>query len=304
MSAKVLIVGYPEESVIRHVVTVAEQLGIPYDFFDLRAFYQNGLMYFSSSPSHNHWLRCHERRYFLEDYSGIYQRTILPASSNMTSDTWSRMRSCYVGLEVMFRSFSGHVVNRPKSGWENMSKPLQMYWLSQHGFRIPPSLSTSSKSDYQAFRDLGSTIYKSNSGNRSIVGRVENVEGERLQFLEHCPVLFQRQIVGKDVRVHVVQNRVFAVEIDSDAIDYRYASYQGTYRHMRPLIKVPPDIGDLCVSYAEEGGVTLAGFDFKVDLDGNWFCLEMNPTPSFESYDHVHRGQIAECLLSYLLSTS
>jgi len=37
-----------------------------------------------------------------------------------------------------------------------------------------------------------------------------------------CPTQFQRYIAGREHRVHVVGDEVFACEVHSDADDYRY----------------------------------------------------------------------------------
>jgi len=242
--------------------------------------------------------------YRISEFSGIYQRLLLPNPSHVGKYQWPKTMSRFVGLSAVLQSTQVNTINRPLCGWENMSKPLQSYFLRQKGFTVPLSLTTSIVSDYKKFRQHGETIYKSNSGVRSIVDNVEKVENERLQFLENCPVLFQRRIVGKDVRIHVVEDSVFAVEIESDAIDYRYYRTKGTYSHMRACESAPQWIMDLCRSYAQERGVVLAGFDFKVDDLGNWYCLEMNPSPGFESYDVVLEGRIGKRVLEFLLGQS
>jgi hypothetical protein len=76
----------------------------------------------------------------------------------------------------------------------------------------------------RAWSEGGSVIYKSASGVRSIVRRVEQEDLPRLERIRWCPTQFQRHVPGTDIRVHVVGRSVFAATIVSDATDYRYAA--------------------------------------------------------------------------------
>jgi hypothetical protein len=300
MAERILIAGYPGDTTTRHVVSVASGHGLDVDYLDLARFHANGELSFSSKAPARTRVRAGNQRYDLSEYAGIYQRLVLPPPRDTSPTKWPKMHARYLALEASLLAWPGRLVNRPLSGWQNMSKPLQAHTLARHGFLTPPALSTANIADYRAFRAQGDTIFKSNSGVRSIVDNVETVEDERLAFLENCPVLFQRLIRGKDVRVHVMDGRAYAVEIDSDAVDYRYVRTRGTYAHMHPNAHVPPDIAERCASYAAAHGVLLAGFDFKVTPGGEWYCLEMNPAPGFEMYDHVLDGLISNHLLEYL----
>src|SRR6266508_5223609 len=304
MSKEILIIGYIGDSTSRHILEVTQGAGVKFSFLHLKDYYSNGyLRHFSSEESRT---RVHAAgvTYWISEFSGIYQRLMLPTPSHVSKRQWPKVVSRFAGLNAALQSTQIKIVNIPQSGWENMSKLLQSYLLMRKGFTVPLSLTTSIISDYQTFRQHGETIYKSNSGVRSIVDNVDEVEKDRLQFLENCPVLFQRRIVGKDVRIHVVDDSVFAVEIESDAVDYRYYRTKGTYSHLRACESCAPQIAELCRSYAKERGIVLAGFDFKVDEAGNWYCLEMNPSPGFETYDHVLEGRIGKRVLEYLLDQS
>ena len=52
--------------------------------------------------------------------------------------------------------------------------------------------------------------------------------------------------------------------------------------------------------YAKSCGVLIAGFDFKVDELEQWYCLEMNSSPRFDSYDGVFGGAIGRALIDLL----
>jgi D-alanine-D-alanine ligase-like ATP-grasp enzyme len=98
--------------------------------------------------------------------------------------------------------------------------------------------------------------------------------------------------------VHVFFGETFAVRIRSDAVDYRYYRTRGSFAKLEPEIELPKAIKSACIEFAAASRVSLAGFDFKIDGEGRWYCLEMNPTPAFESYDRVMEGAIARRILA------
>jgi hypothetical protein len=64
-------------------------------------------------------------------------------------------------------------------------------------------------------------IYKSTSGVRSIVQRLEEADFERLDRIRWCPTQFQVFVPGTNVRVPTIGDRGFATAISSDATDDR-----------------------------------------------------------------------------------
>ena len=293
MKSNGLIIGHIRDSTIAHVRTVAWRLGADVPFVDVGEYVTTGSI--TDATSSNAVLTVSGHDYPLGGVSCIYQR----ASIEPDPPPWSQSR--LLALETALLSSGSEVINRPLTGWQNMSKPLQMLMLESCGFVVPSSRATSVPEDYQDFRTyMGDIIYKSNSGQRSIVDRVSTGHDQRAELLSHCPALFQQRIVGNDIRVHVVHEEIFAVKIQSDAVDYRYYKSRGSFAKLQAEPLLPSAIGKKCIEFAAASGVALAGFDFKVDDEGCWYCLEMNPAPAFESYDHVMNGAIARRIVAKL----
>jgi hypothetical protein len=304
MSQRILFIGYIGDTTTQYMLSAAEAARVDFAFLHLGDYYSHGRLRYSSTDDSRTIVHAGGEAYRFDAFSGIFQRLILPKFEQVRQGHWPNLVSRFVGLDAALLSTEVKTVNRPYAGWENMSKPLQAYLLSRKGFNVPQSLTTSIVADYEDFRQNGEIIYKSNSSVRSIVDTVDKVEQDRFDLLKHCPVLFQRRIVGKDVRIHVVNDSCFAVEIESDAVDYRYYRTRGTYSRMRVCESLPAEVAERCISYAKERGVVLAGFDFKVDEVGHWYCLEMNPAPGFEYYDRVLQNKIGRKILEYLLGES
>jgi hypothetical protein len=111
---------------------------------------------------------------------------------------------------------SAAVVNRPSMMAANNSKAYQIALIAGFGFAVPDTLITTDASLVRLFRERHrEVIYKSISGVRSIVSRLSDARCDSLADVANCPTQFQQYIPGRDVRVHVVGDAVFATEITS-----------------------------------------------------------------------------------------
>lgn len=52
---------------------------------------------------------------------------------------------------------------------------------------------------------------------------------------------------------------------------------------------------------ARAEGLLVAGYDFRVTDDDCWYCLEMNPVPTFLPYEMETVQPIAEAILDQML---
>jgi glutathione synthase/RimK-type ligase-like ATP-grasp enzyme len=203
-------------------------------------------------------------------------------------------------LVVWLEMSDARVLNRPSRMASNNSKPYQMGLIQRAGFDVPRTLITTDPDEAARFwTEHGAVIYKSVSGTRSVVSQLTGKDMTRLQDVVWCPTQFQQFIPGRDHRVHVVGDEVFACEIESDAEDYRYAALRGNPPTLR-AITLPADIATRCIGLAQTLSLPLAGIDLRQAPDGRWFCFEVNPSPGFTYYE-AHTGQpiadaIAACL--------
>ncbi|MFQ6026178.1 MAG: RimK family alpha-L-glutamate ligase [Dehalococcoidia bacterium] len=193
------------------------------------------------------------------------------------------------------------VVNRYSGMATNSSKPYQAQLIDPY-FRVPKTLVTNSPAEVRDFYDEchGRVIYKSASGVRSVVKRLQPEDLQRLDRIRACPTQFQECVPGTDIRVHTVGQRVFAAEILSDAIDYRYASQEGVERVMRD-IALPDDVAARCLAVTAATGLYMGGVDLRRSPDGDYYCFEVNPSPGFTFFE-ANTGQgIADALIDLLI---
>jgi glutathione synthase/RimK-type ligase-like ATP-grasp enzyme len=242
----------------------------------------------------------------LSEISGIYVRYLGPegriGASDLAKDAVTALYSEYdTGLMALFESLPCTVVNRLGNGMSNASKPYQALLVSECGLRAPDTLVTSDPAEAQRFFDEcgGDVIYKSLSGVRSIVRRVEAAQLSRLPLLRHGAAQFQPFIPGDNVRVHTVGEQLFATRVRCTSVDYRYASREGQEVTMEPT-ELPPEVAASCLRLARELNLLMTGIDLKQTPAGDYYCFEVNPCPGFLYYEK-YSGQPISLALAELL---
>jgi hypothetical protein len=206
----------------------------------------------------------------------------------------SRSRGLLTALAAWLEHIPGRVVNRPGSRADNGTKPLHEVLLRRLGLRVPPALTASDGRRLREFAAAGPAVVKALSGVRADARLVS--AGEFVAFDPASgPVHLQRYVEGDDVRVHVVADRVLALRIRSGAVDYRRAG-NAVYEE----IGLPADFAANLVHATAACGLGFAGWDFKLDAAGDFWCLEANPMPGYDLYDRKLGGRISESLLAVL----
>jgi glutathione synthase/RimK-type ligase-like ATP-grasp enzyme len=251
-------------------------------------------------------LRTHDAQVALDGvralYTRVYDARQIPALEDADEAAWRRVDAVQGALWAWAERAPALVLNRPSAMATNGSKPYQAMLIERHGFKVPETLVTTDVDAAGAFWERhGSIIYKSVSGVRSVVSRLRDDERDRLRHIVWCPTQFQAWIPGTDHRVHVVGDRVFAVQIVCAADDYRYASAQGHALELRP-VELDPTIGQAALALAHGLCLPLAGLDLRRTPDGEWFCFEVNPSPCFTYYERLTGQPIARAVADLLAS--
>lgn len=258
------------------------------------------------------WLQLPGRRVALAGLRGAYVRPVepelMPEFARLPPTSPRRVHARLLhDTMVAFTEVAGvvtgcRVANRLSAMASNISKPYQAQAVRRHGFSTPATLITSDPDAVLEFvARHRRVVYKSISGVRSIVTAYDGaVDRARLGRLRWCPVQFQEQVCGPDVRVHVVGEDVFAAVVDSDAVDYRYARAQvGRDARLRAH-RLPDDVAARCVALAADLDLPFAGVDLKLAPDGRVFCFEVNPSPGFSWYEQEAGLPISAALARWL----
>jgi glutathione synthase/RimK-type ligase-like ATP-grasp enzyme len=86
--------------------------------------------------------------------------------------------------------------------------------------------------------------------------------------------------------------------ISADTPDYRASRSLEFAVH-----RLPVDLEQQLITATTKMGLSFAGWDFKLDKDGSYWCLEANPMPGYDGYDRRLNGRITESLLEVFAST-
>jgi glutathione synthase/RimK-type ligase-like ATP-grasp enzyme len=170
------------------------------------------------------------------------------------------------------------------------------------GLQVPETLITTDPDAARAFaRQYGEVVYKSTSGERSIVRRLTKERYDELVDIANCPTQFQRYIPGHDIRVHVIGDQVEAVQVQSECDDYRYAARNGGHTRSART-ELDPRIAASLRAAVCEMDLLVAGIDLRRTPAGDVYCLEINPSPAFTYYEQLAGVTLANKLAALLLS--
>lgn len=304
----ILIAGIPTEPPVARAIEAAEEFGIAHTIFDQREHKTSDLaLHLDHFSGWRGTLNHAGEAIDLSALSGIYVRLMddrfLPgvdpaAPPGETAQFHQRLHGW---LDIA----PGRIASRPRAMLSNMSKPYQASLIRRAGFRIPETLISNDPQEVLAFvahckAGGDEVIYKSISGTRSIVQTFTDADRERLGRIRWCPVQFQRQVRGHDIRVHVVGSQCFATAIESKATDYRYAQAQEGEPAELSETTLPADVARACVALSNILELPFTGIDLRVTPEGDYYCFEANPCPAYSYYESHTGAPIARALVHWL----
>ncbi|HTU62061.1 MAG TPA: hypothetical protein VMF89_26570, partial [Polyangiales bacterium] len=281
MTRFAVLLGLPSEPPLAAVASALHALGAPFRVLNQRELLGASI---ATTWDHGHsraTIDYGDRQLALDDVSGVYTRlTSFGVLPELIAEPalWPNAQRLHSALEAWLETTPACVINRTTANDSNNSKPYQSLIIREY-FDVPATLVTNEASAVHEFRrEVGDVIYKSSSGERSIVTKLGDADLQRLDRLATVPVQFQELVAGRDVRVHVVGTELFAVAITSAAVDYRYD--RSGRVDMRPL-QLSSELSARCIALTERLGLTLAGIDLRFADDGRVVCFEVNPSPAF-----------------------
>jgi hypothetical protein len=311
----ILLAGIPEESPLALVTEALEASGADHRLFDQRrvaaANFTIEIADADGGGAIGGTLVLDGEIIPLSAISAIYMRLMddqfLPGMAALPPHSAERSH-CRRFHELLLRFADiapGRVLNRPSDAGSNHSKPFQAQAIRAAGFDIPETLITNDPPAAREFierawSDNGDVIYKSVSGVRSIVRRVEPQDLARLDRIRWCPTQFQRHVAGTDIRVHVVGETALAAKIVSEATDYRYAARDIGVEPEIVACELDADVRALCIALAGRLKLPLAGIDLRRTPEGRHVCFEVNPSPAFSFYERRTGLPIASHIGRYL----
>jgi glutathione synthase/RimK-type ligase-like ATP-grasp enzyme len=287
------------------VASVLDDMGVQYLLFNQRRYADAHLDFNVQDGQVSGRLSVQGKEFPLDAFVGVYNRMLddqsLPEVQNLPADHIDRIK-CHRIHDALLQWMEitpARVINRMAAMAANSSKPYQMQLIRKHGFAIPETLITNDPElARQFYHQHGQVIYKSASGVRSIVASLKPEDFARLERIRWCPTQFQVQVMGENIRVHVIGEQVYATRIQTDAVDYRYAGRQGSSAEL-DAVELDLELSRHCVGMARSMGLAFAGIDLML-TDEDIYCFEVNPNPGFSYYENITSQPIARAVAEYL----
>ena len=291
----ILAIGLDCDPTIVYFVRQCRRRGVDVDVINIRDVADRGRWALSVPPGKGDEIAVDEKVWRLDDYHSIYARMIDLTEYQCSERAQARWYGLMAGMSKWLQTSGKVVVNRPFSGLHNSAKPLHESVLSGFGFAVPDSVTTSDRSVLEAFVGDREVVSKSMAG-----GRVDARALRKDAFAGYRawmgPVHVQHLVRGFDVRAHVIDASVVSIAIRATGVDYRVVGQVPSFTRN----EIPRDLADRLVRATRALNLVLAGWDFKVDSLGRYWCLEANPQPGYSFYDTKVDGEISDVLIKYL----
>ncbi|RAS77460.1 ATP-grasp domain-containing protein [Priestia endophytica] len=194
----------------------------------------------------------------------------------------------------------GRIINPPMV----RSKFMQIHQLKKYGIPMPETCITNSPIIIREFvKKVKKAVYKPISGG-FYCRRITQKFLDTMDTFIREPAIYQEEIIGKDIRVNLLNNRVLSAHLikmkDKDILDYRmdpdYKSGNINYEK----IKLPPHVIKFCIKASEILNLTFTGIDLKVDSKGQYYLIECNSMPSYLDIEFKTDTPITDYIIDYL----
>ncbi|WP_426954958.1 hypothetical protein [Muricoccus radiodurans] len=193
-------------------------------------------------------------------------------------------------LRSIYGVLDGKWLNSPTAIFRAENKSLQLSTAYSLGFSIPQTIITNAFHMAAEFANGGHTVAKplreallDDDGEERVIftSRVtEQFSNMPSAAVSAAPIIFQREIFKAfDLRITVVADRVFAVEIHSQhktetEVDWRKGSHPDTPHKVHAL---PDEIESACIDLTKKLGLRFGAIDMVLDKAGRYWFLEINP---------------------------
>lgn len=262
----------------------------------------------------------------LSDCQAIYVRSIpsphapvIPQESGLVLHAdWfprfmqARERSGFQVALLLSLELNGvRVVNPPQAGAALQFKPFQLEVLRGLGAPVPRTLISNDPRQIRAFHAAekarqGEVIFKPLLGG-AVTRLLDEDVLARLDYVRAAPVIFQQRILGDDIRVMLVGDRIIsavAIRTPKEHLDFREDPIYRTGQARYEAVPLPPEVETFCRGAARACGLRFAGIDIKHTVDDHWVFLELNSSPIYLDVERKLGHPISGALADHLLGTN
>lgn len=212
-------------------------------------------------------------------------------------------QSFYRCIAYMLENLPVWCINRFSAARMINNKSVQLHLARTSGLKVPKALFSNSPGGVKDFfeHNQNRTICKAFTPHvwqRQNLGGVAVTETFELtrdqlpadEILTYAPGIYQDMVLKQfDVRTVLMGHRVFsyALHNSNQALDWRQDAGMGKIEV--EIIATPTDVEQGVLAFARKAGICFGSIDFAVDVDGQWWFLEINEQGQFLWLDMFNR---------------
>ncbi|KKS07128.1 hypothetical protein A3K01_01580 [candidate division WWE3 bacterium RIFOXYD1_FULL_43_17] len=215
--------------------------------------------------------------------------TKFPVSENLQEFAWNSYKRSVIWLyDLLPNSFW---VSRPNNIIKGGNKLYQMQLATKLGFNVPDTLVTNNVTEVERFRLRHRDIvtkslhneFVDDGGELYAMYTTRLPAEEKIDFsgLAISPAIFQQMIVGPDIRVTVIGNKIFATEINKKGTLQNEVDWRLGVADNRKLkyfsTTLPENLNEMCLALVRQMSLEYGAIDLMRDNKGKYWFLEINP---------------------------
>ncbi|WP_020394220.1 ATP-grasp domain-containing protein [Thiolinea disciformis] len=184
-------------------------------------------------------------------------------------------------------------------------KPYQIQRLKEAGCLLPPTLISNNPIAATEFIQAhGQCIMKPVAGGALTLSANDLITSGQIQSLSQVPAIIQKRILGKDLRVTLVEDEIVScvvINVPESSLDFRGGLdyIHGKVHYDNYLL--PDAVQEQCRRGAQAVGLRYTGIDIRVTPKGEYFMLECNSAPVYLGIEQKMGHPITEKLCKALL---
>ncbi|MBD9599277.1 hypothetical protein IB252_05420 [Pseudomonas sp. PDM10] len=184
----------------------------------------------------------------------------------------------------------------------------QLEVATEVGLSVPKTIATNVYEDAINFikQNNSKTIFKSFAGNEDFWQPTrpykDTYENHLKDSIGFCPIILQEYIDGAyDYRIIVIDDQIFPVRFCLKNSRYPY-DVRIDIKNKAESATLNDELRTKILAFMKNYGIRYGAFDFREDLQGDLYFLEVNPAGQFLYLDHLAGTTIARAMAAALSS--
>ena len=303
----IVILGYKEEEHAKHIAKHLEDIKEEYCFLDTAQYPYDVLFSWNADCENSGSIVTDNKKIYFSDIKSVYWRNFSGIKNEIiedgdNTDFLSDMvyRERESALYSLFYSLKINWVNSINAFELHKKKPYLTNLFKKNNIRVPRTLITNDKDSVLDFFESNNEqiILKPVRGGAYTQKMTkDDFTKDKLSKLIVSPVQFQEYIDGTDIRVYAYQNEIYALEIQTDNIDFR------TDENARLIpIELPEQVKQDCLKVMKICDLKYSGIDIRLNSKNEYVFIEANPAPMFINVEKKTGYPLTQALINLLVN--